>query len=336
MAAMAPAALAAATAPAGVLRSACAAAGPHDGACRLRAASLTATDSNSGYHRRRLCSHDLRVLPRDYSRARRRLLSASQAPLMGQGLSFQGIKRQTARTKAAAIRSEEQLAADEVTIDNSTVLVVGGGGVGMEVVRQAAAAGSWVTAFQRGEKFRQEIEQLGSMLALGDVLDVPSIEKVLRSNSTDAVLSSVGGGMTDINVDSEGNINLIDAAKKAGVQRFVLVSSIGAGASAQAVPENQMQALGPVLEEKEKAEAHLMSSGLKWTIIRPGGLLSEAATGNGFLTEDESVVGVITRADVATLILQILFDKKAESKILAALDGDKLWGKKDIEKFAVA
>lgn len=62
----------------------------------------------------------------------------------------------------------------------------------METVRALAKAGSWVTAYQRGEKFRKEIEGLGSMLALGDVLDVATIEKLLRSNSFDAIVCTVG------------------------------------------------------------------------------------------------------------------------------------------------
>ncbi len=73
-----------------------------------------------------------------------------------------------------------------------TVLVVGGGGLGMEVVRSFAKAGSWVTAYQRGEKFRKEIEELGAMLAIGDVLDVGAIEKTLRGNSFDAIVCTVG------------------------------------------------------------------------------------------------------------------------------------------------
>lgn len=62
----------------------------------------------------------------------------------------------------------------------------------MQVVRAFAKAGSWVTAYHRGEKFRKEIEELGSMLAIGDVLDVEAIEKVLRSNSFDAIVCTVG------------------------------------------------------------------------------------------------------------------------------------------------
>ena len=63
----------------------------------------------------------------------------------------------------------------------------------MDTVRQMATAGSWVTALHRGEKFRAEIEGLGSMLALGDVMNPPTIDKALRGNTFDAVVCTVGG-----------------------------------------------------------------------------------------------------------------------------------------------
>lgn len=218
----------------------------------------------------------------------------------------------------ASVEEEEP-----VTIDNSTILVVGGGGVGMEVVRQLAKAGSWVTALQRGEKHRAEIEGLGAMLNIGDVMQPATVEKALRGNTFDAVVSTVGGGLEDIKVDSLGNMNVIEAAEKAGVPRFVLVSSIGAGSSRAAVPGKEMEVLGPVLVEKEKSEERLMKSKLQWTIVRPGGLISEPATGTGILTEDSSVVGVISRADVAALILRVLFEDKAAGKVFSAIDKQK-------------
>eukprot|EP00270_Netrium_digitus_P005247 TRINITY_DN1689_c0_g1_i4.p1 TRINITY_DN1689_c0_g1~~TRINITY_DN1689_c0_g1_i4.p1 ORF type:complete len:333 (+),score=88.94 TRINITY_DN1689_c0_g1_i4:71-1000(+) len=221
---------------------------------------------------------------------------------------------------SAAVEANQE---SSVTIDNSTVLVVGGGGLGMEVVRQLATAGSWVTAFQRGEKFRGEIEQLGAMLAIGDVMKPDTIEKALRSNTFDAVVCSVGGGIVDIKVDSEGVINLIDATKKAGVSRFVLVTSIGVGNSYESLTERSKEVLGPVLREKERAEEHLKASGLTWTIVRPGGLQSEPGTGNGVLTVDPRALGVISRADVAALILKLLFNEKSAGKVLAAVDSKK-------------
>eukprot|EP00245_Coleochaete_scutata_P013608 TRINITY_DN5597_c1_g1_i1.p1 TRINITY_DN5597_c1_g1~~TRINITY_DN5597_c1_g1_i1.p1 ORF type:complete len:330 (-),score=43.95 TRINITY_DN5597_c1_g1_i1:273-1211(-) len=213
--------------------------------------------------------------------------------------------------------------AEDLTPDNVTVLVAGGGGVGMDVLVQLSKAGGWVTGLQRGEKFRSEIEGLGAMLALGDLMKPATIDKALRSNSFDAVICTAGGGLTDIKVDSEGAINLMEATKKAGIKRFVLVSSIGAGNSAAAIPEQEMKILGPVLAEKAKAEEHLKASGLTYTIIRPGGLLAGAATGTGLLTEDTTVCGAITRGEVASLLLRCLFDRRSEGKVLSAIDAEK-------------
>lgn len=55
----------------------------------------------------------------------------------------------------------------------------------------------------------------------------------------------------------QGNINVMEAAAKAGVKKFVLVTSIGAGDSKAATPPNVYDVLQPVLVEKEMAEARL-------------------------------------------------------------------------------
>ena len=64
------------------------------------------------------------------------------------------------------------------------------------------------------------------------------------------------------------------------------------------------EVLKPVLLEKEKAEAHLVSNKdkIEFVIVRPGGLKSEPATGRGVLTTDTSICGSITRGDVADLV----------------------------------
>lgn len=57
-----------------------------------------------------------------------------------------------------------------------------------------------------------------------------------------------------------------------------------------------------------------------WTIIRPGGLVSEAETKKAILTEDTMAIGSIHREDVADLVVQALSSKSTEKKILSAVD----------------
>lgn len=227
-------------------------------------------------------------------------------------------------TRIGPLKVKSQLQED-VTIDNSTVLVVGGGGIGMEVVRNLAKAGSWVTVFQRGEKFRSEIESLGAMLAIGDVMNPSTIEKALRLNTFDAIVCTVGGGTKNPEVDQDGCINVLNAAKKSGVKRFLMVSSIGVGNSVIAVTEQTLKVLKVVLDAKGVAENEVKLSGLAYTILRPGGLISEPPSGRGVLTEDPSIAGLISRGDVASLIVQILFKKQAEFKTFSAIDSERLF-----------
>ena len=55
----------------------------------------------------------------------------------------------------------------------------------------------------------------------------------------------------------QGNINLIEAAAKKGVKRFILLTSIGVGDSKDAPPQQVYDVLKPVLIEKGKAEERL-------------------------------------------------------------------------------
>jgi hypothetical protein len=57
---------------------------------------------------------------------------------------------------------------------------------------------------------------------------------------------------------------------------------------------------------------------MAYTIIRPGGLKSEAATGNGVLTSDASVCGSITREDVANVVIKALLSNKTDNQVRLA------------------
>lgn len=97
-------------------------------------------------------------------------------------------------------------------------------------------AGAWVMAFNRSGVRRKEIEAMGAMLAVGDALDPASINKALATTEFDVLVSTVGGTPQDPTADSQGNVNLIEAAEKAGVKKVVLVTSVGVGDSKDAAP----------------------------------------------------------------------------------------------------
>jgi uncharacterized protein YbjT (DUF2867 family) len=187
----------------------------------------------------------------------------------------------------------------------------------------------------RNPTFAVELEALGAKVFFGDALNYAELETALQGNAIDVVITTMGGLPSDRGerADCEGNKNLIDAAIKAGVKKFILVSSIGSGNSVVAIAPQVLQTLGPILQEKEKAEQHLVASGLTYTIIRPGGLKSEAATGNAVLTEDPTIAGIIHRADVAKLVFDCLNSERANNKVFSAIDRNMLFKPVEFETF---
>ncbi|MEO8444588.1 MAG: NAD(P)H-binding protein, partial [Gammaproteobacteria bacterium] len=81
--------------------------------------------------------------------------------------------------------------------------------------------------------------------------------------------------------------------------------------------------LRKVIPEKNKAEDYLRTSGLDYTIIRPGGLLPKEAQGKAYLTEDTGSMSWIRRADLAALVVQALDDPRAIGKVYHAFDPDR-------------
>ncbi|MGB8687635.1 MAG: SDR family oxidoreductase [Microcoleus sp.] len=206
-------------------------------------------------------------------------------------------------------------------------------GVGLEIAKCLTEQQMQVTALLRSPETSPELAAMGIKVALGDALDADAVLAAMTGGEPIyAVISTIGGLPKDgERADYLGNKNLIDAAVKAGVQKFILVSSIGSGNSAAALQPQVLETLGPVLIEKEKAENHLIASGMIYTVIRPGGLKSEPATSNGILTEDCRVAGTIHRADVAQLVCQCLVSDVANNKVLSAVDKQMVYGSPEFE-----
>ena len=211
----------------------------------------------------------------------------------------------------------------------STVFLAGASrGVGLEIATRLAQRHIPTIAFLRQPQ--PEIEALGIQVRSGDAMNPDQIAIAMAGNAIETVITTIGGISAEgVRSDFVGNRNLIDAAVNVGAKHFILVTSIGTGDSAIALPDSALQALGAVLQEKAMAEHHLRNSGLTYTIIRPGGLKSEPATGNGVLTADPSIGGIIHRADVAELICQCVNNPKSYNQTLGAVDRTMVYGDRE-------
>ena len=140
-------------------------------------------------------------------------------------------------------------------------------GVGREIAKYLTKQQLKIKALLRTAAVAAELEAVGIQVVQGDALNVGDVERaMLADEPIHAVISTIGGLPTDgVRPDFLGNKNLIEAAVNAGVQKFILVSSIGTGNSAVALPDQALKTLGPVLAEKQKAEQHLIASGLTYT-----------------------------------------------------------------------
>jgi len=202
------------------------------------------------------------------------------------------------------------------------VFVAGGTrGVGRCLIDKLRSIGMDVVALARSEEAAQELNTIEGVTAIiGDAFEQKSVENAM--GGCDAAITTLGGTTADRRVDYEGNANVIESAGILGVTRIILVTSVGCGSSKEAAPPSVFETLKEVLAAKEKAENMLIKyyTNVNWTIIRPGGLKSEAMTGNAILTEDNTAIGTIHREDVADLIVKVLDSSNTERKILTAVD----------------
>jgi uncharacterized protein YbjT (DUF2867 family) len=133
----------------------------------------------------------------------------------------------------------------------------------------------------------------------------------------DKVIFAAGSkGKNVIGVDQEGAKRLIDAAKDAGVKKFVMLSTMGAD------NPSVSDTLEDYLIAKQNADDYLKASGLDYTIVRPGSLTDKEGTGKIQLNEKIENHGSISRADVAQTLVGVLEDNVKHNQVFEILAGE--------------
>ncbi|WP_059104952.1 SDR family oxidoreductase [Shouchella shacheensis] len=194
------------------------------------------------------------------------------------------------------------------------ILVVGANGkIGKQVVRKIQDTGNdTAVAMVRKEEQLGPFKEMGAKTALVDLEG--SIDDLASAcKDVDAVVFTAGsGGHTGADktmlIDLDAAIKTMKAAKQEGVKRFVIVSAIGVHHR-----EKWMDKAKYYSAAKHYADEWLKSSGLDYTIIRPGGLTNEDGTGLVQAAVDLER-GEIPREDVATTILAALSDNSTIGK----------------------
>jgi NADH dehydrogenase len=144
------------------------------------------------------------------------------------------------------------------------ILVTGGTGfIGPKIVRKLRADGHEVRCLVRDPSRGGEVEGLGAELVAGDVTDRSSLDgAVAGSDAVIHLVAIIAGRHEDFeSVMEQGTRNLVDAAKAAGVRRFILMSALGTS--------DETRDLVPYYHAKWEMERTVRESGLEYVIFRP-------------------------------------------------------------------
>lgn len=206
----------------------------------------------------------------------------------------------------------------------SRIAVVGGNG---QIARQLhpllVERGHTPIALVRSESYRADLEAAGAEVRLLDIEQADEAAFAAAFEGAHAVVFAAGGG-PDGNierkrtVDLEGSLKSVAGARRAGVQRFVQVSAIGVD---DPLPDDIEDVWRAYVEAKRDADAALRASDLAWTILRPGRLTDEPATGRVALGEGVER-GDVPRGDVAGVIAAVVDDERTVGHQWNLVGGD--------------
>ncbi|MGR6920618.1 SDR family oxidoreductase [[Actinomadura] parvosata] len=197
------------------------------------------------------------------------------------------------------------------------------GGHGKIALRLAARLKSGAVGIVRNPAHVADVEATGAEAVVCD-LERASVEEVTRIvEGADAVVFAAGAGpgsgaARKDTVDRGASVLLADAAERAGVRRFIQISSMGAG---KPPAPGRDEVWAAYIKAKTEAEEDLRARDLAWTILRPGRLTDEPGTGLVRLAP-EVPPGAVPRDDVAAVIMALLENPGTARRTLELVSGD--------------
>jgi nucleoside-diphosphate-sugar epimerase len=201
------------------------------------------------------------------------------------------------------------------------VAIAGGHGqIALHLERLLADSGHRVIALIRSRDQDSDVREAGGEPVICDIEQEDDISHYVRG--ADAVVFAAGAGPGSgaerkRTVDLGGALKLLEAARRTGARRYLIVSSIGAED-----PSAAGEQMRPYLEAKGEADRQVAESELDWTIVRPGSLTNEPGTGRVTLSTDMSQRGAVPREDVARVLAASLGDPNTIRKTFVVVGGE--------------
>ena len=211
------------------------------------------------------------------------------------------------------------------------LLVVGATGtLGRQVVRQALDEDHEVRCLVRNPNKAIFLKEWGAEIVKGDLCDKSTLPAALEG--VDAVIDAATARVTDNlsakEVDWQGKVNLIQATKAAGVDRYIFFSIV----DAQKYPEV------PLMNIKRCTELFLAESGLNYTVLRLAGFMQGLISQYAIPILEEQVVWVsgestpiayMNTQDIAKFAVRALSVPATEKQTFPVV-GTKAWGAYEI------
>ncbi|MET9516157.1 SDR family oxidoreductase [Streptomyces sp. NPDC002994] len=202
------------------------------------------------------------------------------------------------------------------------IVIAGGHGqIALRLERLLAARGYEAAGIIRDARQSEDLRAVGAEPVVLD-LESASVEQVAEVlDGADAAVFAAGAGPGSgterkDTVDRGAAVLFADAAERAGVRRYLIVSSMGADADRAGD-----EVFDAYLRAKGAADADVRSrTGLDWTILRPGSLTNDAGTGLVHLGVSTGR-GPVPRDDVAAVLAELLDTPSTAGLTLELISG---------------
>lgn len=202
------------------------------------------------------------------------------------------------------------------------IIVFGGHGrVALLTAPLLAERGDHITAVIRNPDHAAEVAATGATPHVADLEQLDERQMAELIVGHDAVVWSAGAGGGDPArtraVDHDAAVRSMTAAAYAGVPRYVMVSYLGAKRD-HGVPQDDP--FFAYAEAKAAADEHLRGTDLAWTVLAPGTLTHDPATGQ--IDTAGSDWTVVSRANVAAVIAETLANPATTHRTIPFVDGE--------------